>query len=280
MTSSLRQILVHLDPTASAMPRLGLAREIAQQHGAEVAALYAVTSTYLELPYAPEMGPSLAADLVKMDEERRAKVMRAFDAEVGKLGPAVTWAHAQEGPAAINFAQQARFADLMVLGQADAADPAARCVPPDFVADVLSDSGRPALVIPYIGMSAPPGGTVAIAWKDTPQAVRALTAAVPFLARASQVHILTWGTGQAAQLNGKALSLDHYLKVHGVAATWHRDPGEPGDLGDLLMSRVADLGADLLVMGCYGHSRAREWVMGGVTRTVLQSMTVPVLMAH
>ncbi len=280
MTSSLRQILVHLDPTAGAMHRVGLAREIAQRHGAEVAALYAVTPTYLELPYAPEMGPALAADLVKMEEERRAKVMRGFDAEVSKLGPAVTWAHAEEGPVAINFAQQARFADLLVLGQPDGDDPAARCVPPDFVADVLSDSGRPALVVPYIGMSSEPGGTVAIAWKDTPQAVRALAAALPFLARATHVHILSWGTGQAAQVSGRALGLDHYLKVHGVAATWHRDPGEPGDLGDLLMSRVADLGADLLVMGCYGHSRAREWVMGGVSRTVLQSMTVPVLMAH
>jgi nucleotide-binding universal stress UspA family protein len=280
MNSYIRQILVHLDPTAGAMHRLSVAREIAQQHGAQVAALYAVTPTYLELPYAPEIGPSLAADLVKMDDERRAKVMRDFDAQMRQLGPDVSWAQSDEGTAEISFAQQARFADLLVLGQPDASDPVARCVPPDFVPDVLSDTGRPALVVPYIGMSAAPNGTVAVAWKDTPQAVRALAAAMPFLARASQVHILTWGTGQAAQLSGKALSLDHYLKVHGVSATWHRDPGEPRDLGDLLMSRVSDLGADLLVMGCYGHSRAREWVMGGVTRTVLQSMTVPVLMSH
>ena len=65
-----------------------------------------------------------------------------------------------------------------------------------------------------------------------------------------------------------------------MSAQWHRDPGEPAEIGELLLSRCADLSADLLVMGCYGHSRAREWVLGGTSRTVLHSMTLPVLMAH
>jgi nucleotide-binding universal stress UspA family protein len=70
------------------------------------------------------------------------------------------------------------------------------------------------------------------------------------------------------------------LRLRGIEANWHVRSGEPKDLGDLLLSEAFDCQADLLVMGCYGHSRAREWVLGGVSRTILQSMTLPVLMAH
>jgi nucleotide-binding universal stress UspA family protein len=99
------------------------------------------------------------------------------------------------------------------------------------------------------------------------------------LQRARRVHVLSWSGAEEA-VSGQRLDLDGYLKLHGVAATWHREAGEPELLGELLLSRAFDLEADLLVMGCYGHSRAREWVLGGTSRTVLQSMTLPVLMAH
>ena len=155
-----------------------------------------------------------------------------------------------------------------------------RAVPPDFVASVLSASGRPAIVVPFVGWTGPVGDTIAIAWKETPEAARAVHAALPLLRRAAKVHVLSWGDEGGATIGGHALDLDGYLQLHGVVATWHRGGPEPGNIADLLLSRVSDLGADLLVMGCYGHGRAREWVLGGASRTVLQSMTLPVLMAH
>jgi len=79
---------------------------------------------------------------------------------------------------------------------------------------------------------------------------------------------------------GKRLDLRGYLRLNGVEASWQEQGNETSALGELLLSRSFDLGADLLVMGCYGHSRAREWVLGGTSRTVLESMTLPVLMAH
>ena len=82
-------------------------------------------------------------------------------------------------------------------------------------------------------------------------------------------------------MQGVPLDVERYLRLHGVQARLQHYGEEPnGDLGELLLSRAADLDADLLVMGCYGHSRARELVLGGVTRTVLRSMTLPVLMSH
>jgi len=280
MASSLRQVLVHLDATRALADRLAVARKVAKQHGAALAALYAATPLFVELPYAPELGPTLAADLVALDEERRGGAKKMFDMAMAEAGPAATWSQTNEVPVLSAFAQQALFADLLVLGQHQDDDPASRAVPPDFVASVLSASGRPAIVVPFVGWKGPVGDTIAIAWKETPEAARAVHAALPLLRRAAKVHVLSWGDEGGATIGGHALDLDGYLQLHGVVATWHRGGPEPGNIADLLLSRVSDLGADLLVMGCYGHGRAREWVLGGASRTVLQSMTLPVLMAH
>jgi nucleotide-binding universal stress UspA family protein len=107
-----------------------------------------------------------------------------------------------------------------------------------------------------------------------------VTAALPFLQRAKHVHVLAWGDAGDPAVGGHRLDLDGYLQLRGVTPTWHRGGKEPEALGELLLSRVFDLGADLLVMGCYGHGRAREWALGGVSRTLLRSMTLPLLLAH
>jgi nucleotide-binding universal stress UspA family protein len=279
MTTSLKQVLVHLDCTDEALHRLAAARHIAGQHAAALTALYAVTPAFVELPYALEVGP-VAKDMVELDEQRRTKAHRAFDRAMDAPGAVAQWSQLDDTGIAGAFAQQALFADLLVMGQRQPADKAGTEVPPDFVESVLVASGRPAIVIPYVGWSLPLGETMAIAWKETPEAARAVTAALPLLRRAERVHILSWGSESMPNIGGQALNLDQYLKAHGVTATWHRGGPEPREVGELLLSRVFDLGADLLVMGCYGHSRAREWVLGGASRSVLSAMTLPVLMAH
>jgi nucleotide-binding universal stress UspA family protein len=280
MPTAIKQVLVHLDPTAGTPHRLAAARAISERQGAVLAALYAVTPSFVELPYSPEIGPSLAADLVQMDETRRLHTLQAFDKAMAEPGAIATWSQTAEFPIIGVVAQQARFADLLVLGQHAPDDEASRCIPPDFVESVLVESGRPALVIPHIGWSAPIAETIVIAWKQTAEAARAVSAAMPLLQRARRIHVLAWGDADEPAVGGHPLDLDSYLKVHEVTATWHREGAEPGELGELLLSRVFDLDADLLVMGCYGHSRAREWVLGGASRSVLQSMTLPVLMSH
>lgn len=280
MSSSLKQILVHLDATRSAPLRLTAARELAQQHGAALAALYATVPVFLALPYAPEMAPGVAATLVDIDDDRRAAARKVFDETMRAPGPIATWADTCEVTIVGAFAGQALHADLLVLGQRDGEDPAAAAVPPDFVESVLLASGRPALLVPSGGWSGSLGRTVVIAWKDTREAARAVAAALPLLQRADRVHVLGWDGEAPSAVRGHRLDLDGYLRLHGVEVSWHRGGPEPEDLGEILLSRAFDLGADLMVMGCYGHSRAREWVLGGTSRSVLRGMTLPVLMAH
>ncbi len=280
MKESLTQLLVHLDGSPRAARRLAVARDIAQTHGAAVTALYAVTPALLVVPFAPEAGPSVAEALGQIDEERRTLARGVFDRSVATPGVHAAWAEVQDYPIVPAFARQALYADLLVLGQHDPSDTEAAGVPFDFAETVMATSGKPALILPYADIpSTSVGQTIVVAWKPTREAARAVSAAVPLLQRARRVHVLSWGK-EEEDVAGARLDLDGYLKLRGVESTWHREGEEPEFMGDLLLSRSFDLDADLLVMGCYGHSRAREWVLGGTSRTVLQSMTLPVLMAH
>ena len=281
MPADLQQILVHFDPTRAAARRFAAACAVAKQMQASLAALYAATPSFAELPYAPAIGgPGLSASLVEIDGRRRGQAQKVFEEAQRACGIEVAWAQTSQVPITDAFAQQALFADLLVLGQRDPDDDDAAAVPADFVESVLLACGRPALIVPHIGAPATIGSTVAIAWKETPEAARAVKAALPFLRQAKRVHVLSWGEDTPAAVGGQALDLESYLDAHGVRFAWDRAGAERQQIGELLLSRAFDLGADLLVMGCYGHSRAREWILGGASRTILESMTLPVLMMH
>ena len=280
MNGSLAQLLVHMDALPTAQLRLEAARRLGQAQGAAVTALYAVMSRFVQLPFSPEIGPGIASALQDIDDQQRRLARSAFDQALAMPGTAVEWAEIRGDPMMAAFAQQAFYADLMVLGQYDPSTDSSSDVPSDFAENVMLMSGKPALILPYAGvLPAVIGESVVIAWKPAREAARAVSAAMPLLKRARRVFILSWA-GDDENVAGKRLDLRGYLQLNGVEATWLEQGVEPAALGELLLSRSFDLDADLLVMGCYGHSRAREWVLGGTSRTVLESMTLPVLMAH
>jgi nucleotide-binding universal stress UspA family protein len=280
MMSSYRQLLVHVDDSQRTAMRVSLARDIAARQGAAVAALYATRPAYEISLLGPEAPAMILNELAQMDEERVLAARRRFDAVVAcEPGTPVSWGCVRDVNPIGPFAQQALHADLLVLGQHDADDPQALGLPQDFVPSVVIDSGKPSLVIPY-AIDPRRIATVVIAWKPTRESARAVCGAMPFLQRAQHVIVMAWGES-AEPVSGARLNLPGYLRKHGIEAELrYQGPDEPPRLGELLLSRVCDTSADLLVMGCYGHGRAREWVLGGATRTVLRSMTVPVLMAH
>ena len=122
------------------------------------------------------------------------------------------------------------------------------------------------------------GRVALLGWKPTREAAHALAGALPMLCKADKVHVAVWNEGEGTS-DGRE-EITRYLRAHGIAADVHGYGPESRDVGEYLLSLASDVGADLMVMGCYGHGRMREWVLGGATRSVLRSMTVPVLMAH
>ncbi len=272
-----KSILLHVDGSARLALRVQVACRLAEVFDAHVTALYGAMPSLLRYPMAVEASAAAVSVMCELDDEGRAAARAAFEAARGGASR-IEWAE-PHGDAFWGWSRRAFYCDLMVLGQRDPDDPAAGELPPDFLPSLLVDSGRPALVLPYAGpvaTEAPLGRTVLVAWKEGREAARAVAAALPWLRRAAQVHVLGWGEGAEAGLQ----SLSQHLARHGVGATLHAGGPEPAQPGAALLSSAADLGADLLVMGCYGHSRAREWVLGGATRSILQAMTLPVLMVH
>jgi len=276
----MRSLLVHVDGSARCGVRLMLASQLARRHDARLTALYATTPPLLDPSFA------YAASAVVLDTREHAhahwhaRARAEFDSARAAQPDQTSWAELDTGePPVSGFVKQAFYADLLVLGQADPTGSLDPQVPPDFVESVLIGSGRPALIIPYAGPFRALPQRALVAWKPSPQAARALSAALPLLQRMEQVHVVSWGL-PAPRASGDTLDVERYLQSHGVTATMHRFVEEPSGVGELLLSMASDVGAELVVMGCYGHSRAREFVLGGASRTVLRSMTVPVLASH
>ena len=267
----IQSILVHLDAGPHGAMRLRMARALAGQFGAAVTALYAVTPVSVQM--AGEMIVGSASDALLALDQQRLGAARALVATANtEPGAQVQWSEAQEAPE-YTFIQQALYADLLVLGQRDRREPDTGVLP-DFVQSVLMASGKPALVVPYITSRTPRLETVFVAWKESRESARAVTAALPLLQAAKAVHV-----GVDTEVADKS-PLQRYLQRHGVEAQCHTLVTEASQAGEIMLSMAADVGADLMVMGCYGHSRARELVLGGASRSVLEAMTVPVLMTH
>jgi len=172
----------------------------------------------------------------------------------------------------------AQYFDATVLEQPNSERPDTSNV----IEAVLFGSGRPILIVPYIILHVPSQlRTVLVAWNEGRLAARAIADALPLLQMADRVEVVTVsGTNPRGSRHGSADMMAQHLAQHGIKADMKALARGDVDIGNTLVSYAADVSADLIVMGAYGHSRLREIVLGGTTRTILQSMPVPVLMAH
>ena len=219
----------------------------------------------------------LIADLQKENELRTKNARLAFDRfRKQKDFASATWQQITGDEVEVTIAE-ARFHDLVVLGR----PPEAAALSTAGIGIVLVASGRPLLVAPSKSPEniAP---TVAIAWKDGPEAARAVTAAAPLLAKADRVIVLTANEGDA-KANARVVSAERVpaqFRRHG--STTEARLVVPGgrSLPEAVLDTAAACGADILVMGGYGHSRLRELVFGGLTRHVLNSSSLPVFLFH
>jgi nucleotide-binding universal stress UspA family protein len=236
------------------------------------------------VPMAPEAAASLTryAELAWDELRQRAQeATRRFGDECRAKGVKSFEAVIDESDKARSLVQHAHCSDLTVLTQPDPAAPDHGLVR-ELVEQVVLYSARPTLILPYAGRFDTLGTSAVVAWDDSREAARALSDALPLLRRAASVRIVSWsesGTNDDAVGRPRLDALRRWLMWQGVMADVHIEPGQL-DIADAMLSSTADLGADLIVMGAYGHTRWRERLLGGATRGVLASMTVPVLMSH
>ena len=273
--TAIRSVLLHLDDLPSSTVRLDFARALARRHEATLCAMFVGAPPQWPLQMAFTESP--AALMRHVDWAAADRTKSLFDAASAAGGVTMRWLDNDSADAVAVFCRQALYADLLVLGQNDPG--AASAVAAGFVASVLIATDKPALILPFEGEFQPACNDVLIGWNATPQSARAVTAAMPWLRMSRRVHVLE-ASEPAARLCAGELDIAQYLQLHGVVSTLHRHRASPADAGEFILSVANEVGADLLVMGCYSHSRAREVMLGGASRTVLRAMTIPVLMAH
>ena len=275
---SYKTILVHCDVSKSLSHRLVVAADLAQRFGARLIGFH--VRRPFETPAFLEGGFAMGDFFKSYDEGVKADETEASAAfvKVSKGKEIATEWRVADGYVDRAFGVQARYADLVVVGQAG---PEPTPTPSDLPETVALTTGRPVLVVPYIGAK-PPGTIVLLCWNASREAARAAADALPFLKAAQQVIVLVVSPTASAGGHGTEPGADAaaWLARHGVKVTVQRDVAPDADVGGVILSRTADHDAGLIVMGIYGHSRMREMVLGGVSRTLLASMTVPIFMSH
>jgi nucleotide-binding universal stress UspA family protein len=275
-----RTLLVHVDQSRNAPSRMRCAAGLANLFGAHlVGAAQTGVSRFL-LPASIELGGAMVADqIAAMYDDARAALASfaaiAQDARVQSVEDRLVNDDADGG-----MALAARYADLAIVSQQDPDEPLAGSLG-DLPEYLLLNSGRPLLVLPCTGWNGPIGTSAMVAWDGSLEATHAVAAALPLLKLARQVTVVVFNPDERPGVHGELPGADLalYLSRHGVKVDVQAQPSTI-DAGNALLSAAADLGADLLVMGGYGHSRFREMMLGGVTRTILRTLTLPVLMAH
>jgi nucleotide-binding universal stress UspA family protein len=261
-------------------------RDFAAEYAISIAATFGAHITAISFVYEPVIPDGtlggVPADLIELQREENSKAANAavsrFDAGVKKAGISAETRvlDATFGGAATRFAQIARRFDIAVVGQAQREGGAGDEL---MIEGALFESGRPLLVVPYIQQRGLTLERVLACWDGSRTAARAIGDAMPFLERAKAVDIVIVAEERKSEkMTGTNMAA--HLARHGVAASVKRVTKGDIAIEDALLSYAADSGADFMVMGGYGHSRLREFILGGVTRGILASMTVPVLIAH
>jgi nucleotide-binding universal stress UspA family protein len=279
---SYKTILAHVDDSISLAPRVELACRIAVQENAHlVGAATTGISQFIYQSAVVDMSGDYITGYIETLRQRAEAGLKSFDAIARRIGVASVEQRLIDDETAGGISLHARYSDLVVLGQTDPAEPSA-IVGDDFPEFVVLHAGCPVLVVPYAGQFYNFGEKVLIAWDGGLEAKRAVHDAIPLLRRAALVEVAVFNPSERPDTHGAQPGADIalYLARHGIRVNVRESIVPHEEIGTALLSLAADIGAGMLVMGCFGHSRLREIMLGGVSRTILSSMTVPVLMSH
>ena len=276
-----RSFIVQVDDNDQSDRRIRVAARLAKAHDAELQGVY-VTPTREMTPFTSAMLPdSVVTQRLRDtgDAQSRAEQRFRVGAAAEQLAT-ISWS-APAGPALDAAVVHAHRTDIVVAGQPLPGSEHAAFAG-DLLYALLMRAGRPLLVIPHVGVYPVVGQNVLIAWKETRESARAVSDALPLLKRAEKVVVMPVAS-PGDSFSGDAQSgagIVAWLARHGIAAQVRAEVADDIDVGNLLLSRASDLATDLLVMGAYSRARLAERVAGGVTRVILETMTVPVLMSH
>ena len=275
----IKDILVSLPVGDSSNAAVYYAVSVAKAFDAHLVGL-----TFVYEPFVPgTVFDGLSANIIatysaEMEKAAKTAVAR-FEQLVKGTGVSAESRTVESGLASAEelFAQFARRFDLSVIAQTESGQDGPEQLLPE---TALFGSGRPVLVVPFIQKAGLKLDRVLVCWDGSRAAARAIGDAMPFLARSKSVDVVTIRDNEEPRDELPGADIAHHLARHKLKVDFKRIVAKNSDVASTILSTAADLGSDMIIMGAYGHSRLREFVLGGATRGILSSMTVPVLMSH
>lgn len=276
-----KRIAVHIEKDSACPARTAVAAELAARFNAQLIGLY-VSPALPRYPFDEAMLPAaLYHEVRKQQTDDRKRCEQEFQQRAQAADVASQW-RAPEGNAERVLALHARLADLLVLSQAgESADESS--VDAAVMGTIVLSVGRPVLAVPRAARSSSAGKRILVCWDHGREAARALADAAPLLAQAEEIHALTLDPDGSAMRSRATVpgDLRAWFGAHGYVEPHIAERDTAGiRVGNAILNAASDYSCDLIVMGLYGHSRAREWILGGASREILKNMTVPVLFSH
>lgn len=276
---SIKNIMLHADNSAAFGARLDYAIEFSLANNAHLTALYVVPNYPVPAYVGMPMDPGVVQQNNDYEWDEAKKMQQQFEKTIQASGCEYEW-RIEEGDTVRLLNLHGRYFDLIILGQNDPDRNSMYHI--SITGDLVVGLGRPCLVLPFEGTVFRPAKRILVAWNGSHTAARALNDAMPLLEAAEVVEVITINPEKTSLAEGDLAPADICLHLarHGVkaVATGHHSKGV--DKGELLLTQASQMAADLLVTGAYGHSRVREFILGGVTRHLLNNMSLPVFMSH
>ena len=278
---SYKTILVYIDDSRHVTKRIAAAAALAIANNAHLVGMACSgISRFVYQNGAMGLASAVSPDDIDQIYARANRMLLVFDEMAERLGVRSYEKRLVDDEAAGALALHARYADMVVIGQTDR-DETLSATLTDLPEYVTLNCARPVLVIPYAQTFDNIGHNILVAWDGSPEATRAVTASIPFLQLAKTVTIALFNVLPADDVHGQEAGADIalYLARHDVKISVEQFY-RVNQVGEALLSLAAERDIDLIVMGCFGHSRFREVLMGGVTLTMLKAMTAPLLLSH
>lgn len=276
---SIKNIMLHADNSDAFGARLNYAIEFSLANNAHLTALYVVPRYAVPAYVGMPMDPGVIQQNNDYEWDEAKKLQQQFEKVIQASGCEYEW-RIEEGEPVTLLNLHGRYFDLVILGQND----------PDWNSgiqnnitdDLVVGLGRPCLVLPFEGVVFRQPKRILVAWNGSHTAARALNDAMPLLQAADVVEVITINPEKTSLEEGDLAPADICLHLarHGVKAVASGHHSKGVDKGALLLTQASQMAADLLVTGAYGHSRLREFILGGVTRHLLNNLSLPVFMSH
>jgi nucleotide-binding universal stress UspA family protein len=276
-----KTILVHVDETTRSTVRTKIALLLCAKYSAHLigSAVTGVSRYIFEGANVSTGDPNMVVHLAFL-RERAARAIAQFKQDSENIAGVTVESEVTNDEANGGLGLRGRYSDLVVIGQTNRSEPSPSIMS-DFPEFMVMNSGRPVLIIPHTGEFEQVGRRVLVAWDGSREAARAVSDAIPILAKSEIVQIIVVNPGEKRDSHGEEPGADLalFLSRHGIKVEI-ATRFSVHDAGAELLKAASELGMDLIVMGGYGHSRLREMLMGGVTRTILEKMNLPVFMSH